>query len=387
MLALQKFEVAEANLSKLERVWSAIEKNIPDGVVFGENKEYEEGVRQYEHIVANLPAIDGWKPTGKLPDINDIAQNRLDALDLGEVEAQAHIELEIFAPAKELREYRWRLGQKRRVLIRSALSERIDQVDADIRKVRQELSAWESADPDLEALKTHISEIDVLLGSSVKRPPRWSDLQRHLHFGERHDFVDIELTDWPSVKDAFRKSLYGENEPIPNDIADLSDIVDPSVRGSVTTKLNWHSISAEAFERLMFTLISYEKGYENPQWLMATNAPDKGRDLSVTRVILDPLAGTFRHRVIIQCRHWTDRSIAVGDLATLREQMSLWGEPRVDVLIVATTGRFTADAVQWIEKHNGSDNALRIEMWPESHLERLLAARPALIAEFSLRKT
>ena len=38
-----------------------------------------------------------------------------------------------------------------------------------------------------------------------------------------------------------------------------------------------------------------------------------------------------------------------------------------------------------IEKQNQSDSALRIEMWPESHLERLLASRPAIIAEFSLR--
>ncbi len=29
--------------------------------------------------------------------------------------------------------------------------------------------------------------------------------------------------------------------------------------------------------------------------------------------------------------------------------------------------------------------APRIEMWPESHLERILAARPALIAEYRLR--
>jgi hypothetical protein len=55
------------------------------------------------------------------------------------------------------------------------------------------------------------------------------------------------------------------------------------------------------------------------------------------------------------------------------------------VQIIATSGRFTSDAVAIIEKHNLSDSALRIEMWPESHLERLLASRPAIIAEFSLR--
>jgi hypothetical protein len=57
----------------------------------------------------------------------------------------------------------------------------------------------------------------------------------------------------------------------------------------------------------------------------------------------------------------------------------------VDVLVIATSGRFAADAVQWIEKHNTAGAAPRIEMWAESHLEQLLAARPALIAEFKLR--
>jgi hypothetical protein len=57
----------------------------------------------------------------------------------------------------------------------------------------------------------------------------------------------------------------------------------------------------------------------------------------------------------------------------------------VDVHIIATSGRFTADAVAIIEKQNQSDNALRIEMWTESHLESILAEKPALIAEFGLR--
>ncbi len=65
--------------------------------------------------------------------------------------------------------------------------------------------------------------------------------------------------------------------------------------------------------------------------------------------------------------------------------MKLWEPPRVDVHVIATSGRFTSDAVAMIEKHNHSDTALRIEMWTDSHLERLLAARPAIIAEFALR--
>ena len=65
--------------------------------------------------------------------------------------------------------------------------------------------------------------------------------------------------------------------------------------------------------------------------------------------------------------------------------MRLWDDPPVNVLIIATTGRFTADAVDATEKHNLSHSGLRVEMWPDSHLELLLASRPALIAEFRLR--
>lgn len=55
------------------------------------------------------------------------------------------------------------------------------------------------------------------------------------------------------------------------------------------------------------------------------------------------------------------------------------------MLIVAASVRFTTDAVDWVERHNQSDQAIRIELWPESHLEQLLAQRPHLIAEFGLR--
>ncbi len=80
-----------------------------------------------------------------------------------------------------------------------------------------------------------------------------------------------------------------------------------------------------------------------------------------------------------------NRAISLSEIALLKEQMKLWEPPRVDICIIATSGRFTADAVALIEKNNQSDTALKIEMWPESHLERLLANRPAIIAEFSLR--
>ena len=36
----------------------------------------------------------------------------------------------------------------------------------------------------------------------MDRPPRWSDLQRHLHFATAHDLQDIISYDWPAAKGA-----------------------------------------------------------------------------------------------------------------------------------------------------------------------------------------
>ena len=255
-------------------------------------------------------------------------------------------------------------------------------------ELRQEVGEIKSNEviesPLLDCLRGHIAQIDVLLGSAPQQS-RWNDMRRHLGFGQGNDLSDIENWDWPQVKAEVRKSLYGADDPLPVAVHDLSDLVATKPHGKIVTQLKWSNLSADDFERLIFTLISNESGYENPEWLMRTNAPDKGRDLSVICVTTDALTGTLRQRVIIQCKHWLANSVSVSDLATIKEQMRLWNTPKVQILIVATSGRFTVDAVTWIEAHNADGQAPRIEMWPESHLERLLASRPALIPEFNLR--
>ena len=65
--------------------------------------------------------------------------------------------------------------------------------------------------------------------------------------------------------------------------------------------------------------------------------------------------------------------------------IKLWEPPPVDVLVIVTSGRFTADAVAWIEQHNNRRERPAIETWPESHLESLLAQRPPLVTELGLR--
>jgi hypothetical protein len=388
--ALRQFEAVEANLVKIEKVLCEIDSAIPQGIAFGENPEYESNCRSFHALLASLPKIDDWKPTIILMDLDEVAQNRLDAQEVGEVDCIVSVERQIGEPSRLLREYRYRFNQKRRELIRDAIVELIDSIDGNLRELSKLLKDEEEFSETVESqafdeLKGNVAQIETLLGSSVPKPPRWSYLQRHMHFGTLGDIHDIVEHDWPAVKAGLRKSLYGEKEPMPVEVLDLGVLVSKKPRGPVATKLRWESLDEEGFERLVFALISSEQGYENPEWLMKTNAPDRGRDLSIYRVYADPLGGTIRQRVIIQCKHWLSKSVGVPEIALLREQMKIWEPPRVDVHVIATSGRFTSDAVAVIEKQNQSDSALRIEMWPESHLERLLASRPAIIAEFSLR--
>ena len=266
-----------------------------------------------------------------------------------------------------------------------------DQVDFSIRKLSAEYpDNYEKPNEgvkgeDWEDLKESVLVIDTLLGSSMKRPPKWLDIRRHMKFELVCDFLDIKHSDWPSIKSGITKGLYGKADPVPVQVKDIGTLVDSKPSGEVITKLKWNLLPEDEFERLIFCLIAESNGYENPEWLTKTNAPDRGRDLSVTRVFNDSLGGVFRQRVIIQCKHQLSKSINLDVVSTLKEQMKLWEPPRVDVHVIATSGRFTTDAIQCIEKNNQSDTGLRIEMWPESHIERLLASRPALVGEFGLR--
>lgn len=389
-IALRHFEATESNLQKLENVWKEMESLIPDGIAFGDSPEYEKLCRNFDVLLSELPKIDRWKPEIRLMDLNEIGQSRFDAEEIGEIECRISVESAISKPGRLLREYRYKFDTKRRDLIRETINELTDTCDQHLKVLGKYIKdGYERnqkvIDPLFEDLREKVNQIDTLIGSSISRPSKWGDLRRHLSFGFLCDLSDIIQSDWPIVTAELSKSLYDEREPIPVEIDDLSTLVSQRPRGVVATRLNWDRLTPDEFERLIFVLISSEKGYENPQWLTRTNAADRGRDLSVYRVHIDGLGGTIRDRVIIQCKHWLSKSISVSDVATLREQMKLWEPPRVNVHIIVTSGRFTSDAVDVIEKQNQADSALRIEMWPESHLEHLLASRPAYIAEFKLR--
>ncbi|MCJ2059812.1 restriction endonuclease [Methylobacterium sp. J-048] len=390
MNALKQFEATEANLLKLQRLWDELKALFPASVPLDHNPEYEGRARSFDSVLRALPAIDGWKPNLCPPDLDGVAATRIDLLELDEPLETARFEAALWSEGRQIGEYRFRLDQKRRALIRDALLGVIDEFETclqGIEPVDTDLPSYTElgARPEWQRLRGLANQIEVLLGSSVEKPPGWGYLRRHLSFGMVADLNDIRKADWPVVKAGLRKGLYGANEPVPVAATDLGELVAAKPRGPILTKLDWTKLDAEGFERLIYTLVSDQPGYENAAWLTRTNAPDRGRDVSVTRVITDPLSGTRRERVFIQCKHWPSKSVSAIDVGATKDQIALWTNPRADVLIIATTGRFSTDAVQWVEQHNERAAQPRIEIWPESHLERLLAARPALIAEFGLR--
>lgn len=140
----------------------------------------------------------------------------------------------------------------------------------------------------------------------------------------------------------------------------------------------WSNLDEDRFERLIFSIFADAPDYENAQWLTKTNAQDKGRDLSVWKVTRDSLRHTQRFRIIVQCKHWLAKSVAPRDVHDLLSKVPLWAPPPVDELIVATSGRFTTDAITIIERHNDDGKRPRIRMWANSELERIVSDRPNL---------
>ncbi|WP_440534056.1 hypothetical protein [Variovorax sp. YR566] len=274
--ALRQFEAVEANLVKAERLLDAIEEAIPKGVVFGSDSDYESNSHHFDALYAALPKIKGWKPEIHLLELDEIAQNRLDAQEVGEIECVISVERSIEEPSKSLRQYRLRFGQMRRELVRDALQELMSGVDECIHVLSQLPEPAERhlevSHQQFEVLKQNVAQINVLMGSSMSKPSRWGDLNRHMRFGLYGDLQDIIQHDWPTARAELQKSMYGDNEPMPVGIDDLETLISAKPRGTVATQLRWPSLTEEQFERLIFALVATEPGYENAAWLTKTQA-------------------------------------------------------------------------------------------------------------------
>lgn len=386
-VALEQFDRVAANVEKLEGIWSRLCELTPQDEEFGlDTPERDSLVRSFIHVAEQLPAVDGFRVEAVPRSADSIAQARLDYWSIGEHEGRRDFDREVGEPGRQIAEYRFRFDQARSALVRGQVTDVMAMMDDVVRDIdaKDGHGDWRGEDrwPELASL---FSRLERLVGELVPGKARWNDLRRHLSFQHPVDLSDIAVMDWPSVREEVQLSLYGDREPLPVSVGDLADLVKARPTGPVSSRLDWARISAEDFEGLVFELVRRSEGYENVNWLMKTNAADRGRDIEAYRVVRDALAGVRRYRVIIQCKHWQERSIGRGDLIECVESVRLWEPPLIDVLIVATTGRFSQDAVALYEKYERERRLPAIEPWPDSHLETVLSRRPSLAAQFRLR--
>jgi hypothetical protein len=392
---LTTFDKVAVNLEKLERVWERAKPYVPDGPRLGSVPEYQSLTRAWDDLLPGLPPLDGWRITEGLPDIDALGQMFLDYGEIGELPRGAWAMAN--QPEEDLSKYRHLLDRARRRTIASRLTMLTERITALIRDVMSALptrEAWlaeplgkrERIDtPATNEISVCLEEIERLLGQTVERRGRWGDLRRHLRFGEVNDWLDISDSDWPSVQWDIDAAKAGDSDPIPVPDIDLGAAGAAELTGGATTALNWSALQPEAFERLLFDLLRNLDGYQNVDWLMKTNAPDRGRDISLQRVVADA-GGTIRtDRVIVQAKHYTSRSIGPADVQGALASLSLWEPPVIRSLIIATSSRFSSDAVALAEKHNDLGNRPHIELWPDSRLETLLAQRPTLAITYGLR--
>lgn len=390
--ALTRFDRVEANLVRLEKAWTEIQSLVPNGIILGlgsspEGQRYRDLCRGYKQLLGGLPAIDGCQITEEPWDIDDIMQWRFDSMDADILGPETAADRAMGTIDYEIGEYRFHFARARRTLVRDHLSRLITKIGELLAGLVERVPEDEAAvgDEGWNRLREAFAQVERLAGSQFARSNHWISLQRHLASGTGQDAHDIRRLDWPAVRAKLESGLYSDLDPLPVEDDDLGTLAAARPSGPVTVGLRWEVLDAEDFERLLFNLVAGAADYANPQWLMRTNAPDRGRDISAELVVRNSLSLTQNKRVIVQAKHWQRRSVGLDELPVLLAQMKLWEPPVVHVLVIATSGRFTTDAVDWIEKHNHAGERPEIHMWPDSQLERLLAERPHLIAEFGLR--
>jgi hypothetical protein len=125
-VALGQFDATEANLKKLEELWSKITSLIPGGPAFGAPDGYDDACRAFRRVLKAMPAIDGIRIEDCLLEYDAIGQLRLDCLELGEFDCTASSEREIVKQGTSLAEYRFTFTNKRRELVRSRMLQLIE---------------------------------------------------------------------------------------------------------------------------------------------------------------------------------------------------------------------------------------------------------------------
>jgi len=385
--ALEQFDRTEANVAKLEGFWEIYCAADPGAVGFGlDTPEIDQVRRDWALFVKKLPLIEGFRPVTELPTLDSPEQDGLDALEVGMIEAKNLTEDSVTQPGRDLADYRHRLRSNRRKLTRKALDETLRAVDSILQATHhtdEGLIFDDSESNGWPQLISNWKQIHRLMGSDCPSGERWSDMRRHIHFAEPHDLQDIVDKDWPTVRESILDHAF-EGEPIPVEAVELSDLVEEAPSGPVSTSLNWSVLDPDGFERVVLEILRSSKGYENCKRLMHVHASDKGRDLSADRVVVDTLSGTKRIPVMIQCKHYQAKSVGLPECTQAVEQAKLWTDARFQVVVIATSGNLTQQALEWIEKRHTDGDVPAVDVWNQTDLEWFLAPKPAIRASFGL---
>jgi hypothetical protein len=198
---LSAMDRAAANLAKLEDVWSRASTFIPNGPQRGSDPEYDDLQRAWENLLPGLPQIDGWTITDSLPDIDGLGQSFIDCLEISEPPFSLYEAGE--QRGKDLAEYKYRLNRAQRRAARERLQQLTSSVDGALSRLLDGVprDSRECLDgSEIQVITSAVQEMERLVGDTVQRKGRWSDLHRHLHFGQGHDWHDIRELDWPSVR-------------------------------------------------------------------------------------------------------------------------------------------------------------------------------------------
>ncbi|MGW5048657.1 restriction endonuclease [Streptomyces griseoluteus] len=383
---LRVMDRTAANLTKLESVWARAATFIPASPMRGSNPEYDDLRRSWADLLPGLPPIDGWTITDELPDIDAMGQSFIDYFEIGELPDAVHAAGE--KPGQDLAEYRYRLNRARRRAARGRLQQLTAVIETALPRALNEVERDSQAlleNDQTQQIREAVAEIERLIGDTTERKGRWSDLHRHMRFGQGHDWHDIAEQDWPSVRADVEAGALSDSDPLPVPETDLGHAASGHLTGAATIGLPWARLDDDGFERLLYDLLRDIPEHQNVQWLTQTRAPDRGRDLSLDRILRDGTGGVRTERVIVQAKHWLSKSVNLAAVNETVASVQLWQPPIVRGLIIATSGRFTTDAVDFAERHNANGAPPHIDLWPDNRLETLLAQRPHIAAAHSLR--
>lgn len=389
--AVEELNKVAANLELLKMKWDEIEELLEypsNGNWDQDGKlQYETKCFEFTDLLKAIPKIRGQEIPYLLPDYDDVSKQAMDVNDLGEADVFVSFYSEIYAQGPQISQYEHILKRERRKLIRKQVEISLCDVDDILDFLSHIVDERDHSDylkeEEIVPLMHKISQIDNLMGDSIQRPPRWSDLERHLGFGQVQDLNDIILLDWPAIKPAIESS-FRDNDPFEITAEDLGDIVDAADEsGEIGTSLNWEAINPEQFERLCADLLESSSGWENVEWLTSTNAPDRGRDIGVDWVTNDETRGTIREKCVIQCKHRIGNNISASEIENLQNITITYGN--VDLYLIVTCGKFTDQAIQVVQEWNKRNTKPKVEMWGDWKLEQLLASHPELIKRYGLR--